>query len=68
MRCPRLLDEYLITSSGKEPKLRLTYIIAREKLSKKDEESMWAKPSPFVDKEDLQKHIEATRGRASYLI
>jgi len=42
--------------------------IAREKLSKKDEESMWAKPSPFVDKEDLQKHMEATRGRASYLI
>jgi hypothetical protein len=27
--------------------------IARENLAKKDEESMWAKPSSFIDKEDL---------------
>jgi hypothetical protein len=28
-------------------------VIARENLAKKDKESMWAKPSSFIDKEDL---------------
>jgi hypothetical protein len=36
--------------------------IARENLAKKDEESMWAKPSPFIDEENLQKHVKPLGG------